>query len=77
MNCSFSLLGLFLGSLDYFLFAFATIGFFFSILFKERYRKNEYLFYSNNGISKNRLILSAFLLNLVFVLTVIFILEIF
>ncbi len=68
VNFSCSLFGLFLGSFSGFLFMLATIGFLFSIFFKERYRKNEYLFYSNNGISKNRLIFFSFLLNLFVVL---------
>lgn len=81
VNFSFSLLGLFSGSFNGFLFMLATIGFLFSIFFKERYRKNEYLFYSNNGISKNRLIFFGFLLNffvvLILALVVEFILKLF
>jgi len=63
--------------IDYFLFIMATVGFVASILFKEMYRQNEYLFYSNNGISKVKLLFWSFLANsvLVFLLMFLFILK--
>jgi len=39
---------------------FLSLGFFVSIVFKEVYRKNEYLFYANNGISKIKLLLGTY-----------------
>ena len=44
------------GGIDSFFFIFASFGFVMSILYKEFYRKNDYLFYANNGISKVKLV---------------------
>jgi hypothetical protein len=47
--CSIAVL---LGGFDYFFIMFLSFGFLMSFGFKELYRKSDYLFYSNNGISK-------------------------
>ncbi|MDR7209655.1 hypothetical protein J2W48_001593 [Flavobacterium piscis] len=55
--CSISVL---LGGFGYFFIMFLSFGFLGSIGFKELYRKSDYLFYANNGISikiSNKLIL--------------------
>lgn len=56
-----------LSGFAYFFTIFLTFGFLMTIGFKELYRKNEYLFYSNNGISKLKLLLSSYLLSIVLV----------
>jgi hypothetical protein len=57
---------LFLGG-DKFFFVFASFGYITSILHKEIYKKNEYLFYSNNGISKIKLLTFSYVFTLFFV----------
>jgi hypothetical protein len=52
----------FLGGYDYFFIYFLSLGFLMSIGYKELYRKNDYLFYSNNGISKIQLLVSSYIL---------------
>jgi len=50
--CSIAVL---LGGFDYFFITFLSFGFLICIGYKELYRKNDYLFYSNNGVSKIQL----------------------
>jgi hypothetical protein len=57
--CSIAVL---LGGFDYFFTMFLSFGFLMSICFKEFYRKSDYLFYSNNGISKIQLWVSSYVL---------------
>ena len=52
VNLAICAVAVLLGGFDYFFIMFLSFGFLMSIGFKELYRKNEYLFYSNNGISK-------------------------
>jgi hypothetical protein len=56
INFSVCLVCLFFGGVDSFFFIFASFGFMISVLYKEFYRKNDYLFYSNNGVSKIQLL---------------------
>jgi hypothetical protein len=56
INLSVCLASILFGGINSFFFIFASFGFISSILYKEIYKKNEYLFYSNNGISKVKLI---------------------
>jgi hypothetical protein len=56
INLSVCLVSLLFGGVDSFFFIFASFGFGMSILYKEVYRKNDYLFYANNGVSKIKLI---------------------
>ncbi|KQB40978.1 hypothetical protein RC62_4353 [Flavobacterium aquidurense] len=48
------------GGFDYFFITILSFGFLMSIAFKELYRQNDYLFYSNNGISKIHLLVFAY-----------------
>jgi len=73
VNFPISTIAFFFAGIGHFLFTMATIGFMASILFKEMYRKNEYLFYNNNGISKRRLLFWSFLMNSILVLFLMFI----
>jgi hypothetical protein len=57
--CSIAVL---LGGFDYLFTMFLSFGFLMSICFKEFYRKSDYLFYSNNGISKIQLWVSSYVL---------------
>ncbi|RKR10562.1 hypothetical protein C8C83_2239 [Flavobacterium sp. 90] len=50
------------GGFDYFFVYFLSFGFFMSIGFKELYRKNEYLFYTNNGLTKIQMLIFSYLL---------------
>lgn len=49
---------------DYFFILFLSFGFALSIGFKELYRKSEYLFYSNNGISKIQILVFSYLMTI-------------
>ncbi len=56
INLSVCLVSLFFGTINTFFFVFASYGFVISILYKEIYKKNDYFFYYNNGVSKTQLI---------------------
>lgn len=60
INLSVCAIGVVLGGFDYFFILFLSFGFLMSILFKEMYRKNDYLFYANNGVSKIQLIVASY-----------------
>ncbi|PWA04266.1 hypothetical protein DB895_11645 [Flavobacterium psychrotolerans] len=57
---------MFFGGVETFLIVFLTFGFITSLVAKEIYQKNEYLFYLNNGISKMQLLLISSLFNVLF-----------
>jgi hypothetical protein len=61
INLSVCLVSLLFGGVDSFFFIFASFGFMISIFYKEIYRRNDYLFYANNGISKIKLIVFSYL----------------
>jgi uncharacterized membrane protein len=61
INFSICLVSLLFGGIDNFFFIFASFGFMMSIGYKEIYKKKEYLFYANNGVSKTKLIVSSYL----------------
>jgi len=63
LNLAISILPLLIGGLPFFEAIFLTLGFFASLLFKEVNNKNEYFFYSNNGISKIQLWILSYILN--------------
>jgi hypothetical protein len=52
-----------------------TGGFLLSAFYFEISRRNEYYFYYNLGLSKIKLLLTAYLLNFLFVIPVIYILQ--
>lgn len=52
-----------------------TGGFLLSAFYFEVTRKNEYYFYYNMGLSKIKLLLTAYLLNFLFVLPILYILQ--
>jgi hypothetical protein len=56
INFSVCLVSLLFGGIDSFFFIFASFGFMISVLYKEFYMKNDYLFYSNNGVSRIQLL---------------------
>ncbi len=62
INLAVCCIGVLLSGFDYFFILFLSFGFLVSIAFKELYRKNEYLFYSNNGIAKIPLLLVSYFL---------------
>jgi len=57
--CSIAVL---LGGFDYFFIMFLSFGFLMSFGFKELYRKSDYLFYSNNGVTKIQLWIFSYIL---------------
>jgi hypothetical protein len=65
INLTVCAIAVLLGGFDYFFIMFLSFGFLMSIGFKELYRKNDYLFYSNNGISKLWLLLSSYVMTFV------------
>ncbi len=65
INFAVSVLGFFFGGFSTFFVSILFFGFISSIFFKEAYRKNDYIFYFNNGISKKQLLFYSFLMNLI------------
>ena len=63
------------GGFETFKYALVVFGFFISVLIKEVNYKTEYLFYCNNGISKLRLIIYGFLMNFVFSIALILVIN--
>ncbi len=61
-NLMFCAITVFLGGFDYFFIFFLSFGFLASIGYKEFYRKNDYLFYINNGVSKTQLLVFSYLM---------------
>lgn len=66
INFAVSIIGFLFGGYNYLIIFVLTFGFGLSILFKEIYYKNEFLFYINNGISKTSLISFSFIFNTIF-----------
>jgi len=64
INLAVCLVSSLFGGIDSFFFIFVSFGFGMSVLYKEVYRKNDYLFYANNGISKVKLITLSYLYTL-------------
>lgn len=62
VNLAVCAIAVMFGGFDYFFIMFLSFGFLMSIGFKELYRKNDYLFYSNNGISKLWLLILSYLI---------------
>jgi len=75
ITLSVSLLGWVLGGFESFKIIVVILGFWISILMKEVNSKNEYLFYYNNGISKFKLLISSFFMNVVFSILLIWIVN--
>jgi len=55
MNLAVCSIAVLFGGFDYFFIIFLSFGFLMSIGFKELYRKSDYLFYLNNGVTKIQL----------------------
>ncbi|WKL42637.1 MULTISPECIES: hypothetical protein [unclassified Flavobacterium] len=72
---SISVLAWVFGGFETFKYVLIIFGFFISILIKEVNAKNEYLFYYNNGISKLHLFIYGFLMNFVFSLMLILVIN--
>lgn len=70
INFAVSICSIVFGGFDVFYIAFVSFGFLLSILFKEVYRKNDYLFYTNNGVSKFKLLIFSYLLNFCLVILI-------
>ncbi len=66
INFAVSILVFLFGGFDGFYNSILSFGFILSVLFKEIYRKNEYLFYYNIGISKIQLLVFSFIMNTLF-----------
>ncbi|HEX9152138.1 MAG TPA: hypothetical protein VF842_08650 [Flavobacterium sp.] len=66
ITLSISVLAWVLAGFETFKCVLVVFGFLISILVKEVNAKNEYLFYYNNGISKIKLLTFSFLMNFVF-----------
>lgn len=75
LNVALSIGPLLIGGIDFFEAIFLTIGFFTSFLIKEVHRKNEYLFYYNNGISKLQLWTYSYILNFFCLVVLVIILK--
>jgi hypothetical protein len=64
------------GGFETFKYVLIIFGFFISILIKEVNAKNEYLFYYNNRISKMQLFVYGFLMNFVFSMMLILVINV-
>lgn len=73
ITIALSLLGFVFGGFETFKIILILLGFWISILVKEVNSKNEYLFYHGNGISKLKLLIFSFLMNVVFSILLVFI----
>ncbi|OXB09594.1 hypothetical protein B0A81_05545 [Flavobacterium plurextorum] len=62
INFAICAVAVLLAGFDSFFVVFLSFGFLVSIGFKEIYRKNDYLFYLNNGVSKLELLFFSYLL---------------
>jgi hypothetical protein len=75
ISISISVLAGIFGGFETFKYVLVIFGFFISVLIKEVNSKNEYLFYCNNGISKLQLIIYGFLMNFVFSIALILVIN--
>ncbi|MFV8365371.1 hypothetical protein [Flavobacterium sp. XS1P27] len=75
INVSISALSWVFGGFETFKYVLVIFGFFISLLIKEVNAKNEYLFYYNNGISKMQLFVYGFLMNFIFSLSLILLIN--
>ena len=75
INLAISALSWVFGGFDLFEIVLIFFGFFISVLIKEVNAKKEYLFYFNNGISKTELLLFSFLMNFIFSVTLIVVIN--
>ncbi|MBA4318647.1 MAG: hypothetical protein C0412_09620 [Flavobacterium sp.] len=75
ITISISVLAGIFGGFGTFKYVLVIFGFFISVLIKEINSKNEYLFYCNNGISKLQLIIYGFLMNFVFSIALILVIN--
>lgn len=66
VNFAVCLVASLFGKPHYLPFIFVSYGFILSLVFKEIYHKNDYLFYCNNGISKIQLMIFSCCFNIVF-----------
>ncbi|TDE31738.1 hypothetical protein E0I61_03270 [Flavobacterium ranwuense] len=73
---SISALAWVFGGFETFKYVLIIFGFFISILIKEVNAKSEYLFYYNNGISKMQLFAYGFLMNFVFSIVLILVINV-
>ncbi|MGO4905526.1 hypothetical protein [Flavobacterium sp. W20_MBD1_R3] len=73
---SISALAWVFGGFETFKYVLIIFGFFISLLIKEVNAKIEYLFYYNNGISKMQLFVYGFLMNFVFSLALILVINV-
>lgn len=60
INLAVCFIAVLLGGFDYFFIMFLSFGFLMSVCFKEFYRKSDYLFYFNNGVSKIQLLIFSY-----------------
>ncbi|UFH47030.1 hypothetical protein LNP27_03080 [Flavobacterium galactosidilyticum] len=75
INLSLSSIAWVFGGFETFKYVLIIFGFFSCILMKEVNYKNEYLFYYNNGISKGYLVFYSFIMNFVFSLLLILVIN--
>jgi len=64
INLAVCLLFVVFAGVETFFLSFLSLGFIASIFFKEKYRKNEYLFYFNNGVSKLNIIVFSYFMTI-------------
>lgn len=64
INLAVSTIAVLMVGFEYFFIMLLSFGFALSIGFKELYRKNDYLFYSNNGISKIQILVFSYLMTI-------------
>ncbi|MFV8269248.1 hypothetical protein ACNQGP_04830 [Flavobacterium sp. GT2N3] len=75
INVSITVLAWVFGGFETSKYVLIIFGFLISILIKEVNAKNEYLFYYNNGVSKLQLFVYGFLMNFVFSMVLILVIN--
>lgn len=75
INLALSTVAWIFGGFETFKYVLIIFGFCVTILIKEVNAKNEYLFYYNNGISKVHLVLYAFIMNFIFSVALILVIN--
>jgi len=68
LNLAISIVSLLLMGISEFIITFITFGFIFSLAMKQFYKKSEYIYYYNNGLSRTQLWVFSYFMAVIFAL---------
>jgi len=68
LNLAISTVSLLLTGISEFIITFITFGFIFSLAMKQFYKKSEYIYYYNNGLSRTQLWVFSYFMVVIFAL---------